>query len=304
MRRHCSDDLARSSTAILTTFRSSGEGVATPVSIALVDGLVYFATAAGSGKAKRLARSDRVTVAPSTVGGVALGAPVSGRARLLEGRWPGRRPAPVAPMARAVLELPDLPGPRQQHESLRRRPGPDTMINNGACAVVVRTVTLEPARARTRSSARSSRERPPIHPARTGQPEVRGSQPPGAGQLDVQQVLEARPARDRRDPEVAVRGHCGRAVAERHPPTGVEHRLHRHGCGPAAGETHLREPPADLPTVGQALEDLTRRPVDHDPVDDRQWRAAAGGPLQLMHTHRCTSATGRTASGAAPVGTG
>ena len=77
--------LSRSSTALLTTFRTTGEGVPTPVSIALVDRLVYFTTSDRSGKARRLARSDRVDLAPSTVGGVPLGDTVQGRARALDG---------------------------------------------------------------------------------------------------------------------------------------------------------------------------------------------------------------------------
>lgn len=77
--------LGRSGTAILTTFRRSGEGVATPVSIALEAGRAYFVTAAGSGKAKRLARCDRVRLAPCTAGGTPLGEALDGRALLLEG---------------------------------------------------------------------------------------------------------------------------------------------------------------------------------------------------------------------------
>ena len=77
--------LGRSRTALLTTFRRSGEGVATPVSIALEAERAYFVTAAGSGKAKRLARCDRVSLAPCTAGGTPLGEALDGRARLLEG---------------------------------------------------------------------------------------------------------------------------------------------------------------------------------------------------------------------------
>ena len=73
--------LQRSRTALLTTFRRDGEPVATPVSITLDTGSAYFVTAADSGKARRLARDDRVTLAPCTVGGAALGPGVGGRAR-------------------------------------------------------------------------------------------------------------------------------------------------------------------------------------------------------------------------------
>jgi uncharacterized protein len=75
--------LAASSTALLTTFRASGEGVATPVSIALEGGRAYFVTAADTGKVKRLAREPRVTLAPCTVSGKVVGETVSGQARTL-----------------------------------------------------------------------------------------------------------------------------------------------------------------------------------------------------------------------------
>lgn len=81
--------LERSSTALLTTFRRSGGGVATPVSVAVTDGHAYFVTAATSGKAKRLANCGAVTLAPCTVSGTPLGANVTGQAHLLEG--PARR---------------------------------------------------------------------------------------------------------------------------------------------------------------------------------------------------------------------
>jgi PPOX class probable F420-dependent enzyme len=81
--------LERSSTALLTTFRRSGDGVSTPVSVALSADCAYFVTAATSGKAKRLANSSAVTLAPCTVSGAPLGEAVNGQALLLEG--PARR---------------------------------------------------------------------------------------------------------------------------------------------------------------------------------------------------------------------
>lgn len=81
--------LERSSTALLTTFRHGGGGVATPVSVALTAGRAYFVTAATSGKAKRIANCASVTLAPCTVSGTPLGATVSGQAHLLQG--PARR---------------------------------------------------------------------------------------------------------------------------------------------------------------------------------------------------------------------
>lgn len=82
--------LRRSSTALLTTFRRNGDPVPTPVSIALHAGRVYFVTAADSGKARRLARSDRVTLTSCSVRGVPRGKPVSGVARKVERRRVGR----------------------------------------------------------------------------------------------------------------------------------------------------------------------------------------------------------------------
>jgi PPOX class probable F420-dependent enzyme len=57
-------NLEAASTALLTTFRRSGEGVSTPVSITVDGDDVYFVTTVDSGKAKRLARNDAVTIAP------------------------------------------------------------------------------------------------------------------------------------------------------------------------------------------------------------------------------------------------
>lgn len=77
--------LGRSGTALLTTFRGNGAGASTPVSIALNAGSAYFITSANSGKARRLARNDRVSLAPCTVSGTPLGPAIRGRAQLLEG---------------------------------------------------------------------------------------------------------------------------------------------------------------------------------------------------------------------------
>jgi PPOX class probable F420-dependent enzyme len=81
--------LERSRTALLTTFRRNGDGVSTPVSVALAAGCVYFVTAATSGKAKRLTNRSNVTLAPCTVSGTPVGETVNGQALLLEG--PARR---------------------------------------------------------------------------------------------------------------------------------------------------------------------------------------------------------------------
>lgn len=77
--------LAVSSTALLTTYRRNGDSVPTPVSIVLEGGRAYFVTAVDSGKSRRLVRNPHVTLAPCTIGGKVLGAPVGARVRLLEG---------------------------------------------------------------------------------------------------------------------------------------------------------------------------------------------------------------------------
>ena len=76
--------LESSKTALLTTFRQGGEAVATPLSIALAGGKAYFVTADDSGKAKRLAQTSKVTLAPCTISGKVTGETVAGRARLLD----------------------------------------------------------------------------------------------------------------------------------------------------------------------------------------------------------------------------
>jgi PPOX class probable F420-dependent enzyme len=75
--------LESSKTAMLTTFRRGGEAVGTPVSIAVNGDRAYFVTASDSGKAARLAHTDRVTLAPCKVNGTVTGETVPGRARRL-----------------------------------------------------------------------------------------------------------------------------------------------------------------------------------------------------------------------------
>ena len=73
---------------LLTTFRRDGTPVATPVwVVALDDGQVGFWTSSGSGKAKRLAHTARVTATPCNGRGVVKdGATVvDGTARLVTG---------------------------------------------------------------------------------------------------------------------------------------------------------------------------------------------------------------------------
>jgi uncharacterized protein len=76
--------LEGSKTALLTTFRRGGASVGTPLSIAVNGGKAYFVTAADSGKAKRLAHTAKVTLAPCSVGGKVTGDTVTGRARRLD----------------------------------------------------------------------------------------------------------------------------------------------------------------------------------------------------------------------------
>jgi PPOX class probable F420-dependent enzyme len=75
--------LSSSKTALLTTYRPGGEAVGTPLSIAVANGRAYFVTAGDSGKAQRLAHTDRVTLAPCTIRGAVTGEAVEGRARRL-----------------------------------------------------------------------------------------------------------------------------------------------------------------------------------------------------------------------------
>ena len=68
---------------LLTTYRRNGEPVATPVSIAVRAGGVYFVTPSTSGKARRLAARADVTLAPSTLSGRVTGPATKGQAYVL-----------------------------------------------------------------------------------------------------------------------------------------------------------------------------------------------------------------------------
>ena len=73
---------------LLTTFRRDGTPVKTPVWVVPLDGRSFgFWTSSGSGKAKRLAHTDRVTVQPSDARGrVKEGTPpIDASARLVTG---------------------------------------------------------------------------------------------------------------------------------------------------------------------------------------------------------------------------
>jgi len=73
---------------LFTTFRRDGTAVSTPVWVVPLDGgTIGFWTSSGSGKAKRLAHTDRITLQPCDARGrVKDGTtPVAGTARLVAG---------------------------------------------------------------------------------------------------------------------------------------------------------------------------------------------------------------------------
>ncbi len=72
-------------TTIVTSFRRNGMGVSSPVGTVASQGKLYFMTAADTWKVKRLASNPRVTVAPGTFKGEALGPAIEGTARRLSG---------------------------------------------------------------------------------------------------------------------------------------------------------------------------------------------------------------------------
>jgi PPOX class probable F420-dependent enzyme len=72
-------------TMILTSFRRNGTGVGSPVGTVASQGKLYFMTPAHTWKVKRLASNPRVTVAPGTFKGEALGPALEGTARRLMG---------------------------------------------------------------------------------------------------------------------------------------------------------------------------------------------------------------------------
>lgn len=67
----------------LTTFRRTGAAVATPLWFAVYQGVLYTQTFPAAGKLKRIKHTPRVTVAPSTINGKALGAEIEGEARII-----------------------------------------------------------------------------------------------------------------------------------------------------------------------------------------------------------------------------
>ncbi|HEX6482452.1 MAG TPA: PPOX class F420-dependent oxidoreductase [Ktedonobacteraceae bacterium] len=73
-------------TTILTSFRRNGLGVGSPVGTVASQDKLYFMTPADSWKVKRLANNSRVTVAPGTFKGEALGPAIEGTVHRLSGK--------------------------------------------------------------------------------------------------------------------------------------------------------------------------------------------------------------------------
>jgi PPOX class probable F420-dependent enzyme len=75
--------LARAQYIRLSTYRRSGEAVATPVWFAMEGATVYVETDPSTGKFKRLRHTPRVELAPCTFRGHVTGPTVAGQARIL-----------------------------------------------------------------------------------------------------------------------------------------------------------------------------------------------------------------------------
>lgn len=80
----------------LTTFRSNGEPVATPIWFVEILSCLYVRTAEHFKKLERIAEDPFVTVAPCSATGEVTGAPLSGMARILSTGDPAIEPANAA----------------------------------------------------------------------------------------------------------------------------------------------------------------------------------------------------------------
>jgi len=69
---------------LLTTFRASGEAVATPMWFARGPGRLFMVTDRKAGKLRRIQRDPRVTVAPCRSQGRPLGPAIDGVAKVLD----------------------------------------------------------------------------------------------------------------------------------------------------------------------------------------------------------------------------
>lgn len=77
------DNLAKQRNVVVTTYKRDGSAVATAVNVVVIGDHAYFRTWSTAGKAKRLRRDSRVTIAPSTARGKPTGPPIPATARLL-----------------------------------------------------------------------------------------------------------------------------------------------------------------------------------------------------------------------------
>jgi PPOX class probable F420-dependent enzyme len=80
---HPSAPLARATYIRLSSYRRSGEAVATPVWFAMEGAIVYVETDPSTGKFKRMRRTPRVELAPCTFRGHVTGPTVEGQARIV-----------------------------------------------------------------------------------------------------------------------------------------------------------------------------------------------------------------------------
>lgn len=78
------EELCAHKRTLLATFRRSGVVVATPVWAAESEGRFYVRSERTAGKIKRLRNDPRVLVAPCTVRGKPLGAPIEGTAGVVD----------------------------------------------------------------------------------------------------------------------------------------------------------------------------------------------------------------------------
>lgn len=76
-------DLGKEQYIALTTFRTTGQAVTTPVIFAQSPGTIYVGTRADAGKLKRLHHTARVTFAPCTYSGKVTGSVIEGYARIV-----------------------------------------------------------------------------------------------------------------------------------------------------------------------------------------------------------------------------
>jgi uncharacterized protein len=76
-------EVAARKRTLVVTYRRDGTPVPTPVWAAQADGVFYVRSERASGKFKRLRRDPRVLIAPCTVRGRPLGAPLEASGRLL-----------------------------------------------------------------------------------------------------------------------------------------------------------------------------------------------------------------------------